>query len=427
MFPHQTWQAPIHLQANAITATVSASVFDYETTWVGVAVISFAERIEKHARINWKNLAVPPVSSPPFLILFINSICNMKCEHCFYWKELNQKTDLTFEELVALSNELGRIETLNLSGGEPFIRKEFAEICKQFIRKNGVREIYVPTNGYFTDRTIKALKGVLEESSLKEIGVEISLDGMPEFHDEFRKTRYSFHRAMETYDAMAELQKSDSRLQIYAISTATEDNMDEIRQLTTFLYDRCPQMAHHHLALIRGDRKNPSLQGPSLQEYRDLHEYACRLWAPRHKARSGSVVEPMLQHVKTQTAEQERQVVPCRAGVLSAVIYANGDVGICEQRPPIGNLRKSGFMDLWHAHATGQVRKSIRARECYCTNEIFLWPSIVFQPFHLAKSMIGAKVWKKQRPLAEQEKSDYRESLEKLDIPRSALDVQILD
>ncbi len=388
---------------------------------------NLADRIGKHARINWKNLAVPAVSSPPFLILFINSVCNMKCEHCFYWKELNQKTDLTFEELVALSNELGRIETLNLSGGEPFIRKDFARICRQFIRNNSVREIYVPTNGYFTDRTIRALQNVLEEPSLKEIGVEISLDGMPGFHDEFRKTRYAFHRAMETYDAMAELQKSDPRLQIYAISTATEDNMGEIRQLTTFLHDRCPQMVHHHLALIRGDRKNPSLQGPSLQEFRELHEYARRLWQSRQEARNGSVVDTLLQHVKTRTAEQQRQIVPCRAGILSAVVYANGDVGVCEQRPPIGNLRQSSFMELWRAHATGQVRKSIKAGECYCTNEIFLWPSIVFQPVHLARSMAGSKFWKKQKPLAEPEKANYRESLEKMEIPRSALDLKVLD
>jgi len=390
-------------------------------------VKDIATRIGKHARINLKNLAGPSVSSPPFLILFINSICNMKCEHCFYWEELNQKTDLTYEEMVALSRDLGRIETLNLSGGEPFIRKEFADICTQFIRNNGVKEIYVPTNGYFTERTIKALKGVLKESSLKEIGVEISLDGMPEFHDEFRKTRYAFHRAMETYDAMAELQKTDPRLQIYAISTATEDNMDEIRQLTTFLFDRCPQMAHHHLALIRGDRKNPSLQGPSLQEFRDLHKYCRSLWLERHEARSGSVVEPMLQHVKIQTAEQERQVVPCRAGVLSAVVYANGDVSVCEQRPVIGNLRDSSFMDLWRAQSTNQVRKSIKAGDCYCTNEIFLWPSIVFQPLQLARTMIGAKIWQKPDPLSASNKSNYSEAAGKMEVPRSKLDMKLLE
>ena len=119
---------------------------------------SLGDRLAKHARLNWQNLAVPEVPSPPFLILFINSICNMKCEHCFYWQQLNQKSDLTFEEIVALSNELGPIENLNLSGGEPFLRKEFAAICRQFIQRNGVKEIYVAaTHGVFCGPALERL------------------------------------------------------------------------------------------------------------------------------------------------------------------------------------------------------------------------------------------------------------------------------
>jgi len=365
------------------------------------------QRVAKHAKLNWQNLALPDVPSPPFLILFINSLCNMKCEHCFYWKQLNQRDDLTFEEIVALSEGLGTIENLNLSGGEPFLRKEFDAICRQFIKRNAVKEIYVPTNGWYTDKTIRMLRGVLKEPSLKLFGVELSLDGMPAFHDDFRKAPNSFRKAMETYDALAALQKDDPRLQIHAISTATEQNMGEIKQLTTYLYDRCPQMTHHNLAILRGDRKNPTLQGPSLEEYKSLYAYIRRLWAPREEARYGSVVEPMLQWAKLRSAEQKQQYVACRAGVLTAVVYANGDVGVCEQRPPLGNLRQQPFMQIWRSHVAGGVRQSIRRKECYCTNEIFMWPSIVFQPAELVKSMIGAKVWQRATPLGQEERADY--------------------
>ncbi len=378
---------------------------------------SFGERITKHARLNWQNLALGDVPSPPFLILFINSICNMKCEHCFYWQQLNQKSDLTFEEIVALSNDLGPIENLNLSGGEPFLRKEFAAICRQFIQKNGVKEIYVPTNGYFTDKTIAALRDVLQDKTLKMFGVELSLDGMPAFHDEFRKAKNSFRKSMETYDALAELQKEDPRLQIHAISTATEANMGEIRMLTTYLYDRCPQMTHHNLAIIRGDRKNPTLKGPALQEYKDLYDYVRRLWSQREKHRYGSIVEPMLQYAKLRAAEQQQQYVPCRAGVLSAVVHANGDVGLCEQRPPIGNLRQHTFMEIWRSHMAADVRRSISARECYCTNEIFMWPSIIFQPAQLAKTMVAARVWESVTPLEPEERANYTDAAAVLATP----------
>jgi len=374
-------------------------------------------RMAKHANMCWKSLGVPDVPSPPFLILFVNSLCNMKCEHCFYWQSLNGPDDLSFEEMVSLSQQLGPIENLNLSGGEPFLREEFAEICKQFIRQNGVKEIYVPTNGYFTERTIRQIRSTLEDESLRLFVAEISLDGMPELHDTFRVTRNSFKKAMETYDALAELQNQDPRLQIHANSCATADNMDDIRMLTTFLFDRCPQMSHHNLALIRGDRKNPSLQGPKLDEYQRLYEYVRKLWATREQGRYGSMIEPMLQWAKVRTARERRQVVPCRAGILSGVVYANGDVSLCEQHEPLGNLRQKSFDEIWYGREARELRAAIRARRCHCTNEIFMWPSVAYQPFQLAKAMICAQPWARPAPLPEHERADWSGATGSVPIP----------
>jgi len=356
------------------------------------------ERVIRHARITRRNYQDLP--SPPFLILFINSICNQKCEHCFYWRNLNRRDDLTKEELFALSRSLGRIENLNLSGGEPFLRAEFGEICRQFIRQNKVRQIYVPTNGYFADRTVKQITETLKEPDLDLFVAEISLDGLGEFHNKFRGSPGAFDKAMATYDALAQLQDIDPRLRIHAISTATEVNMDEIRRLTAYLYERCPRMDHHNLALIRGDRKNPSLQGPGLAEYQRLYEYVRRMWASRENGRYGSIVEPMLQWAKARTAARREQVVPCRAGVLSAVVYSNGDVSVCETHAPLGNLRQKTFWEIWDSPEARALRKSIAARECYCTNEVFLWPSITYQPMQLVQAMIGARVWQGAHPPA---------------------------
>lgn len=359
-------------------------------------------RLARHVRLTGR--AYSEDAGPAFLVLFVNSICNMKCEHCFYWRNLNRRDDLTFEEIRALSGSLGAIENLYLSGGEPFLRRELAAICRTFVSTNGVRQIYVPTNGYYTQKTVAAVLDVLQEPELDLLVVELSLDGTSEFHDRFRVSQGSFDKAMATYDALADIQTRDPRLRIHAISTATDVNMDEIARLTTYLFERCPRMDHHNLALIRGDRKNPALSTPPVSEYEALYEYIRRLWAPREQGRYGSVVEPMLQWAKVETLKQQRQVVPCRAGRLNGVVYANGDVSVCELHEPIGNLRTKGFPETWASEAARALRRSIRRGECHCTTEVFLWSSIVYQPLPLAQALVRGKVWLRPEPLPEAER-----------------------
>jgi MoaA/NifB/PqqE/SkfB family radical SAM enzyme len=366
--------------------------------------MNLAERVAKYAKLTWKASEMGKLATPPFLVLFINSICNLKCDHCFYWRNLNQRNDLSLEEIKALARELEPFENLNLSGGEPFLRKEFAEICRFFITNNGVKEIYVPTNGWYTDKTVTALESIFEEKSLRYFVCELSIDGMPEYHDKFRGAQNSFKKLIETYDQLAEFQKREPRLRIHSISTATNQNIEQIKQLTTYLYARCPAMDHHNLAVIRGDRKDPSLLTPDLGEYQGLYEYIRRLWAPREQERYGSSVEPMLQWAKMRTLEEKRQVVPCKAGVISAVVYANGDVSVCEMHKPLGNLRDKTFREMWFSAEAQKLRQQIAAKECWCTTEVFLWSSIVYQPGQLAKALLGGRVWQSPEPLRADER-----------------------
>jgi len=349
-------------------------------------------RVRRHVRLTRQARGPVRDETPPFLVLFINSICNLTCEHCFYWRNLNQRDDLTLEEIKALSADLGPIENLNLSGGEPFIRTEFDEIVRTFIRNNGVKQVYVPTSGYFRDKTERALRSVLEEPDLILFACEISLDGTEAYHNTFRGSPQSFARAMDTYDMLAALQRDDPRIRIHAISTATNQNLDEIRALTDYLHDRCPRMDHHNLAVIRGDRKDPSLLLPPVDAYNELWHHIRATWADREHGRFGGIVEPMLHRTKVQTMEQQRQVVPCRAGVLTGVVYANGDVSVCELHEPLGNLRQSSFREIWNSDRAAALRRRIDNRECWCTTEVFMWPSIVFQPVPLMRAFMTSKL-----------------------------------
>src|SRR5690349_12063542 len=85
------------------------------SNYPGLPDMKTLDRVARHMRIT--ALSYQRLPRPPFLVLFINSVCNMKCDHCFYWRSLNDKNDLTTAQIFELSHSLGRVENLNLSGG----------------------------------------------------------------------------------------------------------------------------------------------------------------------------------------------------------------------------------------------------------------------------------------------------------------------
>ena len=68
------------------------------------------------------------------------------------------------------------------------------------------------------------------------------------------------------------------------------------------------------------------------------------------------------------------------------------------------NLREKSFREIWGSPEAVEARRRISCKECHCTNEVFLWPSVVFQPFHLARALAGARAWGTPERLAEHER-----------------------
>ena len=179
----------------------------------------------RHVRLTLQAIGPEPSQTPPFLILFINSICNLTCEHCFYWQNLNKRDDLTLDEIR-------RALEGSRTGREP------EPVGRRAVPPQGIRRHVPPvrrTERHAADlradqRLLHRADGggrqaVLERPELWFFVCELSLDGTAEYHDRFRGNKESFQKAMETYDALAELQAADPRLRIHAISTATAENL----------------------------------------------------------------------------------------------------------------------------------------------------------------------------------------------------------
>lgn len=363
---------------------------------------SLAKKTIRHLRLAARAHGLTPLETPPYLVLFINSTCELACDHCSEHAQLNQPDDLRTSEIVKLSEELGRLESLHLTGGEPLLREELASICTQFIRHNALRRLSISTSGYYVTRTSRTVERILAQSELEQCVVELSLDGTAEFHNRFRGDPRSFDNAIQTYYGLAAIARRDPRLRLRVVSTATRDNLDEIERLSHYLYERCPQLERHTVNLLQGERRRSNLRSPDLGRFIALTQRVRTLWSDRARASHQRVTEPVLSWAKTRGLVTREQVVPCKAGILSAVVYANGDVGVCESdaaHPRLGNLREHSFRELWSSPQAQKARTMIRTKQCACVNERCLVPSLMYQPTETARAILRDSVREQPRAL----------------------------
>src|ERR1700757_1518196 len=94
------------------------------------------ELVRRYAR-----LAVRQPFAPVVLNILVTSVCDMRCTHCFFTDELDdrprKKLQMKTGEIERIAEPLGgNLGVLILAGGEPFTRKDLPEIVNAFYRHN---------------------------------------------------------------------------------------------------------------------------------------------------------------------------------------------------------------------------------------------------------------------------------------------------
>lgn len=323
----------------------------------------------------------------------MTSRCNATCETCFYWDELNQQGDLSWDEVVKLSTSMPPFTDLWFSGGEPTLRKDLAEVIDLFVRNNGVRYINLPTNGLKPHRIYEVAEHVLSRNRGLELHVNIALDGLRESHDFMRGVPGNFERALESARMLRKLKRLFGLRLIVNINTViTRDNLDEILPLAEFI-----QSEHlsdgHYFNLIRGDAKDPGLKKVQREKLRELYSrlpeiqwgYAAGMFDDRNRLvkwiKKAVYVGTLTFHHRTQFQnldQSTRWPMPCTAGETSAVIDFDGRIRACELRKPIGNLREHdmNFKVFWETPARRNEPGQIACDQCWCSHVCFIHDSL---------------------------------------------------
>ena len=107
----------------------------------------------------YAKLAIGQPFAPVLLNILVTSVCDMRCTHCFFTDELDdrprKKLQMKTHEIEKISETLGgNLGVLILAGGEPFTRKDLPEIAKAFYTHNKLESIH-NVDGQFRNESFR--------------------------------------------------------------------------------------------------------------------------------------------------------------------------------------------------------------------------------------------------------------------------------
>jgi len=164
----------------------------------------------------------------------ITDECDQRCRHCYIFSEDNHicLKQMKYEEMetvvsscLEMCAKLGRTPYFYITGGDPILHKDFWKLC-ELLKKHAVTFGILGNPFHLTDEVCKRL---FEYGCRK---YQLSLDGMRETHDRFRKPG-SFDITVEKIECIKK-----SGMYCAVMSTVSSANKDEFPDIIDLVVDR---------------------------------------------------------------------------------------------------------------------------------------------------------------------------------------------
>lgn len=335
---------------------------------------------------------------PIHLTYFVTRRCNAGCPYCFYLKGARSAAtaghgaacgELSLDEVAKVSSSLGRLLWLSFSGGEPYLRRDLAEISRVFYHQNRPSFMLYPTNGSLPEAIEETTERILRFCPRSVVAVKLSLDGLHGAHDALRRSPGAFAKAMETYRRLAGLLGRYPNFELGINTVLLSENQDSIDDIIDFV-DGLQPRGTHTISLVRGDLAVEGYKSVDPDRYaRAIDNLERRLRdeaPPVHRFRGSrlkaaqDVLQRRLIH---RTLRRGGRQIPCQAGRLSLVLTESGGVYPCEiLADGLGNVRDHGYdmRRLLRSAEAGGVLASLSRGSCACTHECNMMMNILSHP-----------------------------------------------
>jgi len=324
---------------------------------------------------------------PISLVHFVTNRCNARCSFCFIDFD-DPKTfseELSLQEIDKLTKNLGKsLLNVNLTGGEPFARKDLVEIAKKYLTNSTIQSIYITTNASLPERIKNFAEEISTFDNSAELTFQISIDDLPENHNRVRKVKNLFDSCIETYRL---LKKMGDNINPVVSITVTHENCDNIKEIFNYLNKECGIDAIK-CTIVRdeGVYTTPTEKQKKILEAYDwlTNEIKKRMLTKEIVNYNSNSLQGRL-HQKKDIMSWEmikkmylepKYISPCHAGSLFGIISSKGKVHPCEilEGKELGDLRENDMdlMKIWKNQKAKDTKNFILKSKCNCTYECAL-------------------------------------------------------
>ncbi len=324
--------------------------------------------------------------TPINLTFSVTNLCQSRCRTCRIWdlyrrEPARYREELTLGEIRRIFRTMGHVTVFNVSGGEPFLRKDLPEIVAAACEHLTPGIVHIPTNAIavgLAQRRTAAILEILEAGSPgTQLTVKPSMDHVGDRHDRIRGVPGNFEKVMDLFGRLKAMQPRHPSLHVELGTVISRWNAADIGEIADFVTRLGVDSYRNEIAEERAEMFNRGRSiTPGPAEYRRAVDFfVSRVRANMGKRRGFQRVTQAFRLVYYDLAaavvEQGRQVIPCYAGISNVHLSAYGEVWPCctlGDTGSMGNLRDFGydFRRLWNAPRAAEVRRTIREGRCAC-------------------------------------------------------------
>lgn len=328
------------------------------------------------------------VTLPRLLTYIVTFSCNARCIMCDSWRKPSPD-DLQPEEVGRIFRQLPRMDLVRLTGGEPFVRSDFAELARLTQELLRPRVLHVTTNGFLTGRIVEFCRARAKHLPL---AVLVSVDGMEAKHNQVRGRDTAWQGVTTTLKALAP-QRKEWNLRLAVNQTIVDaEGLDHYRRLKEFL---APLDVLHHVVFAYDASATYSLKlrtGVAASQigrfttFGKLDPAELARFFDEAEADAGRLPLPervakryYLRGIRSRLLDGRASPRPSCVALNSHLrIYPNGDVPVCQfNATRVGNLRRQSFEAVWFGPDITPQRDWVR--KCPgCWAECEVLPSAVY-------------------------------------------------